>query len=85
MAAMRRNCRLLPAPTPADAAPPRHHGVTKRHLFELLGAGGPAHVTVCGVSGVLHGIRREDGSGSSFLLTIATAEGDRTVYVRTPD
>jgi hypothetical protein len=81
---MRRNCRLLPAPALAAAAP-RHHGVTKRHLFELMGAEGTAYVTVRGVSGVLHGIRREDVSGSSFLLTIGTAEGNRTVYVRTVD
>jgi hypothetical protein len=82
---MRRNCRLLPAPAPVSAAPPRHHGVTKQYLFELMGAEGTAYVTVRGVSGVLHGIRREDVSGSSFVLTIGTAEGDRTVYVRTPD
>jgi len=61
------------------------HTMGKWQLFGLLAQQGCKVVTLGGLTGVVLGIGREDGSGSSFNVNLKTAHGVRTVYVRTMD
>ena len=60
--------------------------MSKFNLFMLLVAPSSKPVTIAGVMGYLESIEREDGSGSSFNVTLTLLNGKRkTVYVRTID
>lgn len=61
--------------------------MTKCQLFQALGGRGDASkVTIKGVSGWISSVQREDGSGSSFNVTLyINITTSKTVYVRTID
>lgn len=60
--------------------------MTKFQLFAALAAPRLTGViNVNGIEGVLSSIEREDGSGSSFNITLQTAVGMVCVYLRTLD
>jgi len=59
--------------------------MTKYTLFTLLATSEAKEVTINGISGYLSAIQREDGSGSSFNVTLNTSKGKQTVHVRTVD
>lgn len=54
-------------------------------LFAQMSTVGSPTLTIGGHTGILQSIRREDGSGRSFLLELRTNKGLETVYVRTVD
>jgi hypothetical protein len=56
---------------------------TRAELFAALAERGCQTVRVAGVVGILDSVQREDGSGRSFNVTLATATGKQTVYLRT--
>ena len=58
---------------------------TKHKLLSLLTQSDSQEVTIKGVTGYMHGISREDGSGSSFNVTLLVGCGKVTIYVRTID
>lgn len=59
--------------------------MTKFTLFSLLATDRSQVVTISGVRGILSAVQREDGSGSSFNVTLWTPHGYKTVHVRTVD
>jgi hypothetical protein len=59
--------------------------MTKHKLTELLFSRHGSPVTIKGVTGILQGIQREDGSGRSFIVRLLTTTGVKTVYVKTVD
>jgi hypothetical protein len=62
--------------------------MTKWQLFSAMGKRGmDAKITINGITGVISTIQREDGSGSSFNVTLHAQNGSetKTVYVRTID
>ncbi len=72
----------------------QHHGrmatvsedaMTKYQLFALLAVHGTPTVTIKGVTGVLSAVMREDGSGSSFMVTLYTSNGIVHLHVTTID
>lgn len=61
--------------------------MTKHQLASMLFSVSPSSpVTVKGVTGYLRSVSREDGSGSSFIVSLFTQDGKSvSVHVRTVD
>jgi hypothetical protein len=64
--------------------------MTKWELFQALAAEHPMPSRLTDASGrqyvgILRSIEREDGSGRSFNVRIATQSGNTTLHIRTTD
>ncbi len=60
--------------------------MTKYQLATLMFKVGTAYITLKGISGILLSVEREDGSGSSFNVTIMEDDGTKVcIHIYTVD